>query len=74
MLGARLRYLPGQRARRFLPSPSACADVLRCAKRVAVLRFPGAMSNLVRSNCFLTPPLAPACEPTGLGLLLLTHR
>jgi hypothetical protein len=69
-----LRYLSGQRARRFLPSASACADVLRCAKLVAVLGFRGAMSNLARPNCFLAPPLAPACEPTGLGLLLLTHR
>jgi hypothetical protein len=30
--------------------------------------------HLVRPNCLLAPPLAPACEPTGLGLLLLTHR
>src|SRR4029453_9787086 len=48
--------------------------VLVCAKRVAVLGFPGAMSHRVRPNYLLAPPLAPACEPTGLGLLLLTRR
>ena len=72
--GAFAPFCPGRRARRFLPSASACADVLRGAKRVAVLGFLGAVLNLARPNCFLTPPLAPACEPTGLGLLLLTHR
>jgi hypothetical protein len=56
----------------FALSPARA--VLVCAKRVAVLGFPGTMSDRVRPNCLLAPPLAPACEPTGLGLLLLTHR